>query len=74
MECIYLLLHNLFFAMRDSFSKNLLLGCTLGIITLLFGSIFQGYYTDIENSMQWWFVAGIAMTSVVNKEKLLHEI
>ena len=61
-----------FYKMQDSFHKNLLLGCLLGIIALLLGSMFQGYYTDIENGMQWWFIAGIAMT-IVSKEKIRRE-
>jgi putative inorganic carbon (HCO3(-)) transporter len=59
-----------FSTMDDMFSKYLVIGAAMGVVSMLVGGLFQGYYTDLENGMLWWFVVGmsIAVLQMNNKQ------
>ena len=50
-----------FSTMDDMFSKYLVIGAAMGVVSMLVGGLFQGYYTDLENGMLWWFVVGMSI-------------
>ena len=43
--------------------KNLIFAGILGLSAILFASLFQCYYTDLENNLLWWFIlsAGVSI-------------
>ena len=40
----------------ESVDKKILLAGILGLAGILFASLFQCYYTDLENNLLWWFL------------------
>ena len=45
--------------------KTIVLSGILGVSGILIGSIFQCYYTDLENNIFWWFVAMMNLQIIV---------
>ncbi len=50
----------------DGVDKKILLAGILGLAGILFASMFQCYYTDLENNLMWWFVLSAGATIFVN--------
>lgn len=58
-----------FSTIEDVFSRYVVIGSAMGVISLLVGGFFQGYYTDLENGMLWWFVVGISSAVMQMNQK-----
>jgi putative inorganic carbon (HCO3(-)) transporter len=43
---------------EDNYFKNFVLGTMLGIFAFLVAGNLQNYYTDLEDTMLWWFIVG----------------
>lgn len=52
----------------ESIDKKILLAGILGLAGILFASVFQCYYTDLENNLLWWFILSLGATIIVKQK------
>lgn len=58
---------------KRSFSHNsdkqIILAGILGLTGILFASIFQCYYTDLENNLFWWYLISSALMVIIQPDE-----
>jgi O-antigen ligase len=50
--------------------RNILFGGILGLSAILFASLFQCYYTDLENNLLWWFILSAGVSIFVKENQI----
>lgn len=67
LSCIYFLLRNL---KLFSMNKPQILAGLAVLVCFLGSGLFQCYYTDLENSMIWWFIISMAFKHILRGNKI----
>jgi O-antigen ligase len=53
----------------EASDRYIILASILGIAGILLASLFQCYYTDLENNIFWWFLASTTLQIIVQSDK-----